>query len=404
MLSLFQNKGVDVLEPTWNDINPRLYLNHLMPQYAPHGQDYCHSMIGVNTPRSDGPAKASGTMTYASDVIIPGMMYGVCLRSPYPHAEIVSMDTSEAEAMGAVCLTYDDIDPVIVYNERSVSTPSGTYRDRTILPNKCRHVGEAIAAVAADTEELAFKALRAIKVEYKQLPAVYEPEEALKDDAPQLYDHIYFDTEKIKVKNNIGVVRNIYEGDVEGAMKRADRVFEQDFNLRRIYHAQMETKCAAAKPEVDGSLTVWGTIQSIHGARQLIAHSLQMPLCKVNVKKLPFGGAFGSSIQVNSVIPICAALAMKAKRPVKITSSREEDFYSHNKYPSKFHVRMGVTNDGELIAGHVKALIDFGAHQIQPLPFMGCTSGWFASLYKYAGNIAFEGTAVYTNKTPCCAM
>ena len=404
MLSFFQNKGVDVLEPTWNDINPRLYLNHLMPQYAPHGQDYCHSMIGVNTPRSDGPAKASGTMTYASDVIIPGMMYGVCLRSPYPHAEIVSMDTSEAEAMGAVCLTYDDIDPVIVYNERSVSTPSGTYRDRTILPNKCRHVGEAIAAVAADTEELAFKALRAIKVEYKELPAVYEPEEALKDDAPQLYDHIYFDTEEIKVKNNIGVVRNIYEGDVEGAMKRADRVFEQDFNLRRIYHAQMETKCAAAKPEVDGSLTVWGTIQSIHGARQLIAHALQMPLCKVNVKKLPFGGAFGSSIQVNSVIPICAALAKKAKRPVKITSSREEDFYSHNKYPSKFHVRMGVTNDGELIAGHVKALIDFGAHQIQPLPFMGCTSGWFASLYKYAGNIAFEGTAVYTNKTPCCAM
>ena len=136
MLSFFQNKGVDVLEPTWNDINPRLYLNHLMPQYAPHGQDYCHSMIGVNTPRSDGPAKASGTMTYASDVIIPGMMYGVCLRSPYPHAEIVSMDTSEAEAMGAVCLTYDDIDPVIVYNERSVSTPSGTYRDRTILRSR----------------------------------------------------------------------------------------------------------------------------------------------------------------------------------------------------------------------------------------------------------------------------
>ena len=121
---MFANKkGVVVLEQK-QDINPRLYLNHLMPKFAPHGADYCQSMIGVNTPRSDGPAKASGTMTYASDVIIPDMMYGVCLRSPYPHAEIVSMDTSEAEAMGAVCLTYDDIDPVIVYNERSVSTPS----------------------------------------------------------------------------------------------------------------------------------------------------------------------------------------------------------------------------------------------------------------------------------------
>ena len=360
-------------------------------------------MIGVNTPRSDGAAKASGTMQYASDLIIPGMLYGACLRSPYPHAEIVSIDTSEAEAMGAVCLTYQDV-PKTVYNERSVSTPSGTYRDRTILPWKARHVGEPIAAVAAETEELAFKALRALKVEYKVLPAVFEPEDALKDGAPQLYDTIYLDEQEIKVKNNIGVIRNIYEGDVEAGLAKADRVFERDFSLGRIYHAQLEPKCAVAKPEPDGSLSVWGTCQSIHGTRQLLAYCLQMPLSKVNVKKLPFGGAFGSSIQVNTVIPICAAIAVKAGRPVKLTSSREEDFYSHQKYPSKYHVRFGVTNDGVITAGHVKALVDFGAHQVQPLPFMGCSSGWFASLYKYQGNIAFEGTAVYTNKTPCCAM
>ena len=380
-----------------------MYLNHLDPKNAPHGEEYCHSMIGVNTPRSDGAAKVSGTMQYASDLIIPGMLYGAVLRSPYPHAEILSIDTSEAEALGAVCLTYKDIDPV-VYNERSVSTPSGTYRDRTILPNKARHVGEPIAAVAAETEELAYKAVKALKVEYKVLPAVFEPEDALKDDAPQLYDTIYLDEQEIKVKNNIGVVRNIYEGDVEAGLAKADRIFERDFSLGRIYHAQLETKCAVAKPEIDGSLTVWGTCQSIHGCRQLLAYALQMPLTKINVKKLPFGGAFGSSIQVNTVIPICAAIAMKAGRPVKLTSSREEDFYSHQKYPSKYHVRFGVTNDGVITAGHVKALVDFGAHQVQPLPFMGCTSGWFASLYKYQGNIAFEGTAVYTNKTPCCAM
>ena len=100
-----------------------MYLNHLDPKNAPHGEEYCHSMIGVNTPRSDGAAKASGTMQYASDIMIPGMLYGAVLRSPYPHAEILSIDTSEAEALGAVCLTYQDIKPV-VYNERSVSTPS----------------------------------------------------------------------------------------------------------------------------------------------------------------------------------------------------------------------------------------------------------------------------------------
>ncbi len=361
------------------------------------------TVISKDTPRSDGRAKVTGSMEYPSDVIIPGMMYGVMLRSPYPHAEIVSIDTSEAEAMGAVCLTYDDINPII-YNERSVSVPKATYRDRTVLPNKARHVGEPIAAVAADTEELAYKALKALKVEYNVLPAVYEPEEAMKDGAPQLYETIYLGDQKIDVHNNIGVIRNIDEGDCDGGFARADRIFEQDFQLDRIYHAQLEVKGAVCKPEPDGSLTIMGTCQSIHGTRQLLGRILGMPLSKVNVKKMPFGGAFGSSIQVNTVIPICACIAIKARRPVKMISSREGDFYSHQKYPSKYHVKIGVTNDGIITAAHVNALVDFGAHQVQPLPFMGCTAGWFASLYKYQGNIRFTGTAVYTNKTPCCAM
>ncbi|MEG1524995.1 MAG: xanthine dehydrogenase family protein molybdopterin-binding subunit [Clostridia bacterium] len=361
------------------------------------------SVIGQNTPRSDGFAKATGTMQYPSDVIIPGMLYGAVLRSPHAHAEIVSIDTSEAEAMGAVCLTFDDINP-IYYNERSVSVPDATYRDRFVLPKKARHVGEPIAAVAAETEELAFQALKTLKVEYRILPAVFEPEEAMQDGAPQLYDFIYLGDQKVEVKNNIGVIRDIDEGDCDAGFMRADRIFEHDFELGRIYHAQLETKGSVCKPEPDGTLTVWATTQSIHGMRQLLARVLSMPLSKINVKKMPFGGAFGSSIQVNTVIPICAYLARKARRPVKLISSREDDFYSHNKYPTKFHVKIGVTKDGILTAAHVSALVDFGAHQVQPLPYMGCVAGWFASLYKYQGNIRFTGTAVYTNKTPCCAM
>ncbi|MDR0840663.1 MAG: xanthine dehydrogenase family protein molybdopterin-binding subunit [Christensenellaceae bacterium] len=361
------------------------------------------SVIGKNIPRSDGHAKVTGTMVYPSDVIIPGMMYGAVLRSPHPHAEIVSVDTSEAERMGAVCLTYADINP-IMYNERSVSIPAATYRDRTVLPSKARHFGEPLMAVAADTEELAHKAVKAIKIEYKVLEAVYDPDEAMKEGAPQLYENIYLGDNKLTVKNNIGVVRNIDEGDCAGGFARADRIFEHTFDLERIYHNQLETKCAVCKPEPDGSLTVWATAQSIHANRQLLARILNMPLSKLNVVRLPFGGAFGSSIQVNTVTPICACLALKAGRPVKLTSAREEDFYSHQKYPARFTVKMGVTNDGVITAAHVKALIDFGAHQVQPLPFMGCTAGWFASLYKYDGNIRFDGTAVYTNKTPCCAM
>ncbi len=361
------------------------------------------SVIGVNTPRSDGFAKVTGTMQYPSDVILPGMLYGAVLRSPHPHAEILSIDKTEAEKLGAVVLTYEDINPV-VYNERSVSVPEHTYRDRTVLPKKARHVGEPIAAVAAETEELAFKAVAALKVEYKVLPAVYDPEEAMKDGAPQLYESIYLGDKKVEVKNNVGVVRNIDEGDCDGGFAKADRIFERDFELGRVYHAQLETKGSVCKPESDGSLTVWATTQSIHGTRQLLGRILGMPLSKINVKKLAFGGAFGSSIQVNTVVPICACLAVKARKPVKLISSREEDFYSHNKYPTKFHVKIGVTNDALITAAHVTALVDFGAHQVQPLPYLGCVAGWFASLYRYEGNIRFNGTAVYTNKTPCCAM
>ena len=360
-------------------------------------------IIGHETGRLDGPAKVTGKMEYPSDIILPGMMYAVCLRSPYPHAEIVDIDTTEAEAMGAVVLTYKDINPVL-YNERSVSVPKATYEDRTVLPKKARHFGEPIAAVAADTEELAQKAMKALKVTYNVLEPVFDPIEAMKDGAPQLYDRIALGGKEVIVKNNIGVVRNILEGDTDKGFAESDRIFEDDFELKRIYHDQLETKGAVCAPDEWGGITVWATAQSIHGNRHIIAKVLDIPLSKVNVKKLPFGGAFGSSIQVNTVTPICAALAMKARRPVKLLSSREEDFYSHQKYPTKFHVKLGVNNEGYFTAAHVTALVDFGSHQIQPMAYMGCVAGWFASLYRYNGNIRFDGTAVYTNKTPTCAM
>ncbi|MCL2496226.1 MAG: molybdopterin-dependent oxidoreductase [Clostridiales bacterium] len=361
------------------------------------------TFIGANTPRIDGPAKVSGAQQYTSDIIIPGMMHAVLLRSPHAHAEIVSIDTAEAEAMGAVCLTYTDINPIL-YNERSVSIPEATNCDRSVLPMKARHVGEPIAAVAHETEELAFKAMKLLKVEYKMLETVFEPEEALKDGAPQIHDYYEVCGKKIPVSNNIGVLRNIDEGNCDEGFAVADRIFEHSFELSRIYHAQLETKCAVAAPDGEGGLTIWCTAQSIHANRQLLGVILGLPLSKINVKKIALGGAFGSSIQVNTVTPICACLAMKARRPVKLISSREEDFFSHQKYPAKFTVKMGITNDGDITAAHVKALLDFGAYQVQPKAWLGCTAGWFASLYKYRGNIRFDGTAVYTNKTPCCAM
>jgi xanthine dehydrogenase molybdenum-binding subunit len=361
-------------------------------------------VVGTDTPRKDGYAKVTGKQEYSSDISYPNMLWAVVVRSPYPHAEILNVDTRDAEAMGAVVLTNKDTSPYI-YNERSVSVPNATYRDRQLLPvGKVRYFGEPVMAVAHETEALAYKASKLVKIDYKVLPYVLDAEEAMKDGAPQLFDKIYLAEKEVTVHNNKGVIRNIDEGDVDGGFARADKIHEGHYTLNRIYHNQLETKSAVCKPESDGSMTVWCTTQSLHGTRSLIAKLLNLPFSKVNIKKITLGGSFGSSIQVNTVIPICAALAQKADRPVKLVSSREEDFYSHHKYPTTFDVKIGVTNDMMITSSEVHALVDFGSHQIQPLAYLGCTAGWFASLYKYGNNIRFLGTAVYTNKVPCCAM
>lgn len=358
--------------------------------------------VGKVTPRKDGIAKVTGQQLYASDMVLPNMMHALVLRSQHPHAEIISIDTREAEAMGAVCLTYADINPVI-YNERSVSVPSHTYRDRTVLPAKARHFGEPIAAVAAETEEEAYRALMTMKVEYKVLPAVFDAEEAMLPGAPQLYEHVFLGEKKVEITNNVAVVRDIEEGCVADGFCAADIIVERTYSTQRTYHDQLETKGAVCRPEADGGITVWATAQSIHANRQLLGRIFNIPLSKVDVKRTALGGGFGASIQVNTVTPICVALALKAKRPVKLISTREGDFYSHCKYPNVFKVKLGVTKDGKFTAGHVKALVDIGGHHIQALAYLGCVSGWFASLYKYK-NLKFEGTAVYTNKVPACAL
>ncbi|MEW6242920.1 MAG: xanthine dehydrogenase family protein molybdopterin-binding subunit [Bacillota bacterium] len=360
-------------------------------------------VAGRRARRKDGIAKVTGREIYSSDVYLPGMMHAVVLRSPHPHAEIVDVDVSEAERMGAVCLTPFDV-PDTVYNERTVSIPEKTYRDRTVLPKKVRHVGEAVLAVAHDTEELAMLALSKVKVQYKELPSALDVKDAMVEArGARLYDTVFLGGECIQVKNNIACERSIAVGDVEDGFRQADITVESEFEAQRMYHAQMETKAAVCAPEPDGGITVWTTTQTIHNVRQLLGQIFSLPLHKVNVKRIALGGAFGSSIQMNSITPICVGLALRAKRPVKLVTSREEDMYDHVKYPVRFWLKFGAKKDGRLVAAHMKALVDIGAHNIQAYPLLGCIAGWFASLYKFQ-NLLFEGRAVYTNKVPACAM
>ena len=166
-----------------------------------------YETVGAVTRRKDGLAKVTGTEVYPSDMTLPYMLHARVLRSPHPHARIVSIDTSAAEKMGAVCITPDDV-PDKRYNERQVSIPAKTYRDRTVLPKGVvRQVGEGVVAVAARTEVLAERAIRAIKVEYEVLPAVFDAYEAMKPDAPQLYESVLLGDVELPVENNVACRR-----------------------------------------------------------------------------------------------------------------------------------------------------------------------------------------------------
>ncbi|MBU0595625.1 molybdopterin-dependent oxidoreductase, partial [Candidatus Bipolaricaulota bacterium] len=206
-------------------------------------------------------ARVTGAELYTTDISLPRMLHGRILSSPYAHAKIVSIDTSAAEAMGATVLTFADV-PKVRYNERIITIPPVLHKDHYVLADKVRRMGEAVAAAAAETEELAERAVRAIRVEYEVLRPVLDPEEAMKPGAPAIYDKVLFGEDEIKIANNVACSRDISVGDAKKAFAEAAVTVEGTFRLPKVYHAQLETKSCVCRPEPDGGLTVWPTTQS----------------------------------------------------------------------------------------------------------------------------------------------
>lgn len=360
------------------------------------------NVLGKATRRKDGVARVTGQERYTPDISLPRMLHGRILSSPYAHAHIKSIDVTGAEAMGAVAITFDDI-PHVRYNERIITIPSVLHKDHFVLADKVRRMGEAVAAVAAETETLAEKAVRAIRVGYEVLPVLTDPIEAMQPGAEPIYDSVLWGEEEIEIENNIACERHVEEGDAERAFAEADVIVEGTFHTPKIYHAQMEPKSVVCQPEPDGGLTVWPTTQSIHNVRILLGEIFDIPLSKINVIRVPVGGTFGSSIQMNPPIPICAALALKARRPVKLTLAREEDVHDHSRYGTQIQLKLAAKRDGALLGAKMELIADIGAHNIQAYSFLGVCIGWLVSLYKLP-HVRYRGTAVYTNKAISCAM
>ena len=360
------------------------------------------NVLGRDTWRQDGIAKVTGREKYASDLSLPNMLYARIVKSPYSHARVKSIDTSKITDPTITTLTPDEV-PDVTFCPRLVSIPSSTYKDWKVLSDKPRYVGEPIVAVAAESEEAAQHAIEAIDVEYEPLSAVFDPLESMKPSTEPIHTDIMLADDWIKIENNIACSLNIIEGEPEKGFAEADYIVEETYRTNRRYHTQLENKSVLVRPEPDGGITVWSTTQTLHNTRILLHEIFGIPMGKIKVIKVPLGGSFGSSIQVNPPIPIAVALALKSQRPVKLSYTREEDLHDHSSYQMIFTLKLGATKDGKLTAGHLDAYLDIGAHQVQAYPLLGCVVGWWVSLYKLPHK-SYMGKAVYTNKVPACAF
>ncbi len=345
-------------------------------------------IIGKARRRVDGRAKVSGETRFADDISLPRMLHCRLLRSPLPHARIVSIDTSRAVAQPGVHLVLTGKDMPTTFGILPVSQD-----EHALCLDKVRFVGDPVAAVVASSELEAEEALSFVDVKYEPLPTISSPEEALTKAEPRIHD--YGDV------GNIHKAVSLSFGSVEQGFAEADHVFEDVFHYAGNTHLPLETHASVAALDPDGKLTIWSSTQTPHYAHRAIAKVLGLPPSRVRVIATPQGGGFGGKTDpFNHEIVVCKA-AMLLGRPVKICLSREEVFYCHRgRHPVLLKLRCGVKNDGTLTALHLKTLLDGGGYGSYGVASTFYT-GALQTVTYHLPNYRFDGCRVFTNKPPC---
>jgi CO/xanthine dehydrogenase Mo-binding subunit len=350
----------------------------MAPAWAP---DAALSVVGKPIPRVEGDLKVTGRAQYAYDVRLSGQLYARVLRSPHPHARIKRIDTSKAEALPGV--------------RAVLSLASGPkvswFKDTFLFEEIVRYVGEEVAAVAADSEEIADDALRLIEVEYELLPFVLDAEAALQPGAPKLHED----------GNLAGEPKEYERGDVAAGFGQADVVVEQTYVTQAALHNCLEPHGCTATWEGD-RLTIWESTQSIFDVRQEVAARLELPEHHVRVIKQFMGGGFGSKQIAWKHTGIAALLSKRAGRPVQLMLDREaENLAAGNRNPTRQRVRIGAKRDGTLVFIEAEIVLAVGAYMVG-----GETSdvdGPYQTLYR-CPNVKTRQTAAYTNAGPAVAF
>ncbi len=343
--------------------------------------------VGQRVTRPDGHLHGLGQTKYIDDMTFPDMIHAKILRSEHAHARILNVDTSEAEKMPGVLAT-------LTGKEIPVNSFGPSLQDQPILADeKVFHMGDGVAAVAALTEQQAADALAKIKVDYEPLPAVFDPLEAMQEDAPKVH----------YPASNIYASKIIKKGDVEKALADSDRIFEKRFTTQMVEHVPLEPHCAIAMWDPNGRLTLWTSLGRITLGRADIARTLNMPMNKVRVAATIVGGNFGGKNEITSE-PILALLSKKTGRPVKGTFTRRDEFVSSTtRHPFVMDFTTGVSNEGRLLARKVRLVTDGGAYCSWSETTLGKAAILSAGPYRI-DHLTIESFAVYTNKTMTGAM
>ena len=348
------------------------------------------SIVGRRLGRVDGEEKVSGRAEYVADVLLPGMLWGAVLRSPYPHARIVKLDTSRAGSLAGVRA-------VVTADETPKRTWGVFVRDQPVLAiDKVRYVGEEVAAVAAVDLDTAREALELIDVEWEELPAVFDPDEAMRPDAPLVHE---------ERNSNVAATIEVERGDAERALAESDVVVEETFQSHPQWHAPIETIGSVAQYTPNGKLTIWMNTQTLFMARGRIAWALGMSEADVRVIQPYVGGGFGGKSCDDNNAMLCGLLAKVSGRPIKLLNSREEEFLagSRPRVPMKISVKLGFSRDGLVQAKQIRLVADNGAYCGKAPGVFGVSSLRHDTAYRYP-NVKVQSYLVYTNKIPTGAF
>jgi 4-hydroxybenzoyl-CoA reductase subunit alpha len=350
------------------------------------------NVVGTRVPMLDAALKVKGAALFTDDLVLPGMLFGKILRSPLPHARILSIDTSRAEKLPGVkgVVAGRDIP------DRQYGIVPMAKDEYALAKDKVRYIGDDVAAVCAIDPEIAEEAIELIDVDYEELPAVFNPQEAIKEGAPLIHEG---------VANNTSFEINKEFGDVARAFAESDAVFEDRFYSQAVNHAPLEPHAALAQFDpLNGELTLWSSTQIPFFLRRNLSNTLQIPESKVRVIKPRVGGGFGQKIDMFAKDFCAAWFAIHLGKPVKFVYEREEVFIStRQRHPMYITVKTGVKKDGTILGQQFQAHADGGAYN-STAPTMIALSCFFLMIPYHVPNLIYEGRHIYTNKPVGGAM